>query len=141
MTSPAASLPFRIVPRVLQRLLALALVTLWLPATSHCAIGTIVDWLDKACGVACAHDESTVPHADACEVVERGDFKPAASLSQAPAPSLTVLACLACLHARLLAEARPHAPPAWSKDDPADWIPGWPFAVRASLPARAPSPT
>lgn len=127
-------------PRVLQRLLALALLALWLPATGHCAIGTFVDWFDQACGLACAHDDAATPHADACDLVEEGGFKPAAVAAHAPAPQLTVLSCLACLQARLLAATPSLAPPpaAWTKNDPADWVPRRAFVARAALPARAP---
>lgn len=138
LTSPAAFVPFRTVPRVLQRLLALALLALWLPATGHCAIGTLADWAHDACALACAHDAAAGTHADACDLIEDGDFKPASVAAQAPAPSLTLLSCLACLHARLLAEARPLAPPPWAKNHPADWVPQWAFDARAALPARAP---
>jgi hypothetical protein len=129
------------VPRVLQRLLVLSLLALWLPATGHCALATAFDWIDQACALSCSHDDDTAPHADACQLLEDGDYKPAPLAAAAPAPSLTPLACLACLHARLLAEARPLAPPASTQNDSARWVPSRVFATRAAPPARAPNLT
>lgn len=123
--------------RAVRRFFALALLALWLPATAHCSIKAATGWFAELCDIACSHAENTA-HADACDVVESGDFTAAAINAHAPAPSLTTLACLARIHARLLAEAIPLATPAWSKDDPDDWVPSWSFAFRAALPARAP---
>lgn len=113
-----------------------------MPATSHCAINAVFDWIGQACEHSCAETGAGHPqHSDACELLEGGDFPPAALSPLAPAPSLSVFSCLARLHARLLAEARPLAPPASTRDDPADWVPRWVFSARAALPARAPSLT
>jgi hypothetical protein len=122
----------------LRRLVALVLLALWLPATSHCAIDVVMDWCGDKCGTACAHEQGAA-HADACDLVEGGDFAPAAVAIQVPAPHLTAFVCLACLRARLLAEAEPALSPAWATDDPADWVPVWRFALRAAPPTRAPN--
>ena len=123
--------------RFVRRIVALALLAFWLPATAHCSIEAVTDLLGKACEHACSH-ETAASHVDACEVVESGDFFPALAVALAPIPHLIEISCLACLQARLLAEARPFAPPAWAADHPRDWVPSWTFTLRAALPARAP---
>lgn len=127
----------------LRRIVALVLLALWVPATSHCAIGTILDWTaDEHCLAACSHEaagDDGHPANDVCATLENGAIKPAVHLLAAPAPSFTILACLSCLHAALLAEAEPAAPPAWSGKHPDAWVPARHLAVRAVAPARAPS--
>lgn len=125
-----------------RRILALVLLAVWLPATSHCALETVLGWVgDEHCLSACPHDATAKagpPASDVCSMLEDGAIKPVLDPLIAPAPSLTVLACLACVHATLLAEARPLEPPAWSGGHPADWVPMRHIAVRAVAPARAP---
>jgi hypothetical protein len=130
--------PLRPVPGVFRRIIALMLLALWLPATSHCAIDAMTDWFGDACSVSCEHAQNTA-HADACDLVEGGGFAPAAVATPVPVPHLTPFVCLACLHARLLADAEPVPPHSWAKDDPAAWVPAWRFALRAAPPARAPN--
>lgn len=121
---------------------ALLLLAIWGPATAHCSIAAATDWLAELCSVTCCDDDAAQPaHADACDLVEDGGYVPAVSPALAPAPQLTALACLSCLHARLLAEARPLPSPAWAKDHPRDWVPIWRFTRRAAPPARAPDLT
>ncbi len=127
-----------------RRILALVLLALWVPATSHCAVETVLGWVNDHCLSACSHgsasgDHADAPVADACATVEGGDFKPSFDLLVAPEPALSVLACLSRVHAALLAEARPLAPPAWSADHPDAWVPARHLARRAIAPARAPS--
>lgn len=126
--------------RLFSQIVAVVLLALWMPATQHCAFGAVTGWIADACDTACNHDNGAT-HEDVCTVVEGGDYTPAATLAHVTAPNLTTLACLARLHARLLSEATPIAPPAWTKDDPADWVPTWAFAARAALPGRAPNLT
>lgn len=124
--------------RLLNQIVAIVLLALWVPATLHCAFGSVSEWDNDLCAAACNHDTDG-NHQDACTVVESGDYMSAANLAHVPMPNLSVIACIACLHARLLDEARPIAPPAWTKDDPAAWVPVWAFVARAALPARAPT--
>jgi len=126
--------------RLFSQIVAFVLLALWMPATQHCVFGAVSGWVADLCGTACHHDDDGA-HEDVCTVVESGDYTSAVTLAHAPAPNLTTLACLACLHALLLSEAPPLAPPAWTKDDPAGWVPQWAFAARAALPARAPNLT
>ena len=101
----------------LHRIIAFVLLAFWLPATSHCAIETVLGSINDHCLSACAHehaDGTTHTHlaADSCELVESGAFKNAVGSLVASAPILSVLACLSCVHAAVLAEARTLAPPA-----------------------------
>lgn len=123
---------------VLRRLCLIALVALWLPATSHCSIEAASEWVAEICGVSCDHADTSAHTHASCAEVESGNYTLAATIVHAPAPNLGALACLACIHARLLEEARPLSPPTWAKDHPQDWIPAWTFTHRAALPARAP---
>lgn len=128
--------------RSLHRLIALVLLALWLPATSHCAITTVVGLVNDHCEAVCAHDGvDTEGHLanDACATVEDGAIKPALAAPHAPAPSLTVLVCLSRAHAALLAEARPPARPTWSAAHPDAWMPERHLVSRAVAPARAPN--
>lgn len=129
----------------LRRIIALVLLALWLPATSHCALETVLGVVNDHCESSCSHDfaggdADAAAHlaADSCDVVESGAFKPVLESLAAPAPSLWVLVCLSCVHAVVLAEARPLAPPAWSADNPDSWVPARHLARRAIAPARAP---
>jgi hypothetical protein len=126
--------------RLVRQIVAFVLLALWMPATQHCAFGAVTAWESSLCETVCNHDAEGT-HEDACTVVESGDYTLSITLAHLPAPQLTTLACLACIHARLLSQATPLAPPAWSKDDPAGWVPKWAFVARAALPARAPTLT
>jgi hypothetical protein len=121
-------------------LMAMFLALLWLPATSHCALDAVSDLITDICASDCDHPEDRGPsHDHPCLTIESGDYTGAAASAHAPAPSLVVLACVACLHSRMLLQAPCLAPPAVTRDHPQDWIPGWTFAVRAAPPARAPN--
>lgn len=126
----------------LRRLIALVLLVLWLPATSHCAIETVLGVVNEHCEAVCSHegvDTKGHPANDACATVEDGAIKPAASGLHLPPPTLSVLACLDLVHAGLLAAARPLARPTWSSDHPDAWVPARHVASRAVAPARAPN--
>ncbi len=126
----------------LRRIIALVLLALWVPATAHCALGTVLDWTAQDhCASACTHGvgKSELPQGDACATLEKGAIKPAVDALQAPAPQLSVVACLACLHASLVTAAEPLATPAWNDDHPCHWVPTRHLAVRAVAPARAPN--
>lgn len=127
----------------LRRICALVLLALWVPATSHCAVETVLEWAaDEHCVAACSHDASaSADHVanDACATLEGGAIKAQLGQLVAPAPIYTVLACLACVHAALLADAEPLAPASWSGEHPREWMPVRHIAVRAVAPARAPN--
>jgi len=127
---------------LLHRVIALVLLALWLPATSHCAIETVLGVVNDHCEAVCAHDRVDVEgHLvnDACATVEDGAIKPGVSGLHAPLPSLSVLVCLAHLHASLLAKACSLARPTCRADDPDAWVPARHLTSRAVAPARAPN--
>lgn len=127
---------------LLHRLIALVLLGLWLPATSHCAIGTVLGLVNDHCESACAHegfDTEGHPTNDACATVEDGAIKPALSALHASAPVLTELDCLRRIHACLLAEAVAPGHPTWSAAHPDAWVPARHLASRAVAPACAPN--
>jgi hypothetical protein len=105
----------------LRRLLALALVALWLPATLHCAL------------------EASDTPADACNLIEDASFKPANDTALLPPPALC---------AGLLRFVAPNPtlvltpPPSGLSDriePPPEVARTWHFTARAALPSRAPS--
>ncbi len=142
MTSPAT--PTCLTPvQPLRRILALALVALWLPATLHCAL--------EAAGLnglfhcvndlhaPCDHSAPSDIPVDACNVIEDASFKPAADTATVPPPAL---------HALLLdfvfgPTALPLTPPACGltaqNSAPPEVARMWHFVVRAAPPPRAPS--
>jgi hypothetical protein len=128
------------VPRPLQTIIALLLLAVWPVATAHCSIIAATELVSEICDVACSHDEAK-SHTDACSIAESGDYTASASPLLAPAPSLTILACLVCAHAQQLAAAESLSPPVTATDNPDDWIPSWTFSFRAAPLARAPSLT
>ncbi len=131
--------------RVLKSYLALLLMAVWLPATSHCALATATDWIADFCEHVCgsgSHNQEHDSHDDGCAAIERGDFTAAVATASAPAPVWAEIADLVraqVLHRLHAASAT--EPPSWAKDDPAGWVPQWAFTARAALPARAPNLT
>ncbi|BET67406.1 hypothetical protein ASA1KI_23240 [Opitutales bacterium ASA1] len=123
--------------RVLNQIVAIVLLALWVPATLHCAFGSVTGLQTKLCEEACKSTGGT--HEGACSVVESGDYTAAANLPHVPMPNLSTVVWLACLHSRLLYDARPLAPPAWAADHPREWVPVWAFVQRAAPLSRAPS--
>lgn len=129
-------------PRVLRSCLALLLVAVWLPATSHCALATATDWIADFCEHVCdpgSHERGHDSHDDGCAVIERGDFTSAVAAVAAPAPVWSEIADLVREQARrMVAAASAVEPPPWAGDNPDDWVPARLFAQRAVPPARAP---
>jgi hypothetical protein len=127
----------------LRRLLALALVALWLPATLHCALEAAglddlfhcVNDLHQPCKHAAPSDTP----ADACNLIEDASFKPANDTALLPPPALC---------AGLLRFVAPNPtlvltpPPSGLSDriePPPEVARTWHFTARAALPSRAPS--
>lgn len=132
-------------PRVLRSFLALLLVAVWLPATSHCALATATNWIADFCEHVCgsgSHDQEHASHDDGCAAIERGDFTSAVATVSAPTPVWSEIADLVrAQELQRISAASAIAPPAWTKDDPAAWVPAWAFVARAALPSRAPTLT
>ncbi|MSU67033.1 MAG: hypothetical protein EXS40_00440 [Opitutaceae bacterium] len=120
----------------LRRLLALALVALWLPATLHCDL--------EAAGLEIAfvcHDHDTPEAAaaahctdDACHAIEDAAYT---AVTFTKLVSGTVLSVVALLPEPLELPAAALSPA--STDVPLEVPRSWQFSTRAAPPARAPS--
>lgn len=139
--SPLAARLIPVVQRV-RRLLALALLALWLPATLHC--GLEAAGLDELfhCAAehhAVAHDDTSA--SDACDVIEGAAFKPAANTAVLPPPVLH--AVVLALFSAPPVVALPLTPPPRGLSAhvaaPPEVARTWHFLVRAAPPPRAPS--
>ncbi len=131
------SLPTRM--PALRRLIALAVLAVWLPATLHCAL--------EAAGFegvfSCADGHETGAHdespRDACDVVEGAAFKPAANTAALTPP--VPCACLPCFVAPL--SAIDLTPPATGVSEfvaaPPEVARTWHFVARAAPSPRAPA--
>lgn len=122
-----------------RRIIAFALLALWLPATMHCALEAAGINSAAPCTEGCrSTDHHDVPR-DACDVVESGAFKPAADTATILPPAL--LACRLCF-VFLTAPTASLPPPVGVSDrivSPPEVARTWHFTARAALPARAPS--
>ena len=127
----------------LRQLVALAVLTLWLPATLHCALESA--GFDGV--FACADEHETGAHThdeaprDACDVIEGAAFKPAANTAALPRPALC--ACLLCFVTP--PPAIDLTPPVTGVSEfvaaPPEVARTWRFITRAAPPTRAPSPS
>ena len=130
---------FHLVSR-LRKLVALAVLALWLPATLHCALEAAGFEIVFVC-----HDHETGAASDghctddACHALEGAAFKPAANTATLPLPALC--ACLLCFVA---------PPPAIDLTAPVTGVSElvaappevartWHFVARAAPSPRAPS--
>ncbi|GEM_PF-225585 len=126
----------------LRRIVALILLSLWLPATLHCQL--------EAAGFATlftctedhhdsTHSDHAQPNRDSCDILEAATFKPAANPTIAPHR-------LPAWDAPIFVRATPtlgQLPALMGVVDfvapPPEISPTWHFTTRAALPARAPS--
>lgn len=139
LTSTPAPRSLRSVHR-LRQLVALAVLTLWLPATLHCALEAAGFEIVFVCHDHDAQDASD-HHCtdDACHALEGAAFKPAANTAVLTPPALC--ACLLCFVAPPLAIDL--TPPSGISDRivaPPEVARTWHFVARAAPPPRAPSP-
>jgi len=144
----APSLDTLSVPRLvfcvlpLRRIVALILLSLWLPATLHCQL--------EAAGFATlftctedhhdsTHSDHAQPNRDACDILEAATFKPAANTAITPhrLPGLDAPIFVRPMHSLAL------LPTLVGVVDfvapPPEILPTWHFTTRAALPVRAPS--
>ncbi len=136
-----------LIPRVLRlrRLVALLLVSLWLPATLHCdleaaGLDTLFPCADDAAaqtGTCCKGDAAA---RDACDLVEGAAFKPAPNTATLPPPVLRsdLLTLLLTPPPSLDVEVVPAAVTDRSVAPP-EVARTWHFVARAAPPSRAPS--
>ncbi|HKS37334.1 MAG TPA: hypothetical protein VJW76_09110 [Verrucomicrobiae bacterium] len=121
-----------------KRILAAALLVLWVPLTMHCRLESLPGMEFLAC---CPHEEAA-PHQDsdcdddACAVVESASYKTENGRIAIPTPVLVPALFLAPL---LRLEAIP-AVNHLAFEKPSPELPvSWQFSFRAALPPRAPS--
>jgi len=119
----------------LRRLLALALLAIWLPATLHCDL----EAAGLEIGVLC-HDHDTPEaaaahcHDEACHAIEDAAYTAITLTKLVGVISLSIVALLPEpleLPAAALSPAR--------TDTPRELLRGWQFTTRAAPPARAPA--
>jgi hypothetical protein len=121
----------------LKTIVAMILLVLWAPVTSHCLLERVpgLEFL------ACASDDSPTGDcdkgADGCQSVESASYKTEDSqpLVSAFAPALALLVAV------LSPDSVPPRQPSLARrtDTPPDIPSSWQFALRTALPVRAPS--
>jgi len=127
----------------LRRILALALVALWLPATLHCALEAagLDDFFHcvNDLHAPCDHSSPADLPVDACNVIEDASFKPASDTAVLPPPSFC--ACLLCfvVPSPVLALSSPPSGLTARIEPPPEVARTWHFTARAAPPSRAPS--
>ncbi|MEO6244096.1 MAG: hypothetical protein ABIQ12_01565 [Opitutaceae bacterium] len=121
----------------LRRIIALAMLAAWLPATLHCAIEAagLDQWL--GCHDEAAHDASHCTD-DACHAIEGVAYKPDAAPIQVPVPSLT-LVCHSLICVAVSAERSAPTPVVAPPVEPPRLLQRWHFVRRAAPSARAPA--
>jgi hypothetical protein len=124
----------------LAKIVSFFLISLWLPATSHCQLESLGLDAIFSCPEQSSHDNHAGEnpcHKDSCQLVESGQF----SLSPSRIiPALTPLSV--CVFVHCLLHVAPSQPSceifAVRQDETLPMQRIWQFARRAALPARAP---
>ncbi len=120
-------------------MVALLLLALWMPATTHCKL-EVLPGLDF---LACSESDHPIPHQDsgcekdACASVESGDYR----IDYNPPLNLLPPSVLMPVTLDLLA-AEPLPSDQYltaSHLSPPEMLKPWQFCMRAALPVRAPS--
>jgi hypothetical protein len=118
----------------LRRLIALAVLALWLPATLHCSLEAAgLDNLFR-----CADDEHEGT-TDTCDLVENGTIKPALNTAVLASPVFSPSLLSLLLPPSLLPLLPPAAGVTETVAAPREIRRTWHFVARAAPPARAPS--
>ncbi len=129
------------VVKMLWYIVGLTLLAAWLPATSHCLLGSVGAMADTCCEDAHGHEGEPEPaqsHDDCgtCSNIESGDY-------QLRARNHFTLAFQATLTWGLELSATPTTTPnaAWhiASRAPPDLAVRWQFLTRAAIPGRAPA--
>lgn len=121
----------------ISRLLALALLAIWLPATQHCGLEA-VGAIDFQCASDCT--ASAAASGDGCRIVEQGRCRVGEDEVKARAPTpAAVLSTFALALSSLAPEGRDSFFPTGAQARPQDWILNWQFTRRAAPPSRAPT--
>ena len=124
-----------------RRVIAIALLALWLPVTQHCgleAAGLVSAHVPHPAPAQCCDTGGPCSH-DGCSLVESGLTKPGTELSKLPAPAFFVLASFLCLQFSAPDSLSEPALVVADSEQPLDWVPAWQFVRRAAPLSRAPS--
>ena len=122
-----------------KRILAGALVVLWVPMTMHCSLESSLPGMEF---LACCPDEEGAPHQDsdceddACAVVESGSYKTENNRVAVPTPTLVPALFLTPLPSL---DAIPAVDLVAFDASPPELRTTWQFSFRAALRPRAPS--
>jgi hypothetical protein len=122
------------------KLIACLLLALWLPASAHCEMASLLGAFDEPCQSACdhAHNENgcTLDH---CALIEDGNYTLSNASAKIYAPAsaepLDLLRLMLTVMPRITAV---DATIGWRARPTEDWVRDWVFARRAAPPARAP---
>ena len=123
------------------KIIALALLALWVPATQHCdleAIGLIAVHTDHQDNATCSESHSPCP-SENCQVIEDGSYNPSATLAKAPSPSLIACIFSLCLQPAALDALHEPVTPVVARENPLSWVPTRHFVRGAAPQPRAPS--
>lgn len=122
-----------------RRIIAVAFLALWLPATQHCgleAAGLIA--AETQHPAQCCDTSDRCSH-DGCNVVENGVIKPVSEASKVLAPDFSACLCFICLQLAQPGMLDESALLVSAPENPFDWVSTWQFVRRAAPLARAPS--
>jgi hypothetical protein len=121
-----------------KRIVAGALLVLWVPLTMHCRLESLPGMEFLVC---CPHEDAS-PHQDSdcdddvCAVVESASYKTENNRVVIPTPMLAPALLLSSL---LSLEVIPAANPVAFEASPPELPATWQFFFRTALPPRAPS--
>ena len=123
------------------KIIALALLTLWMPATQHCdleAAGLIATHTDANENVDCGTSHTPCP-SENCQVIEDGGYKPSGTLAKVSSPSLLACVFSLCLQPAALDAVHESVTPVVARENPLSWVPTRHFVRGAAPLSRAPS--
>lgn len=120
------------------KIVAFAVLALWLPATLHCNLEAAGVIAHEVVGSAC-DDTSDPCSRDSCDVVEDALARPTVVVAKTFAPTLTLCLCVVCSRLALTSPSETPTLAVSATERPIDWLPTWPFSRRTALPARAPN--
>ncbi len=123
------------------KVIALALLALWVPATQHCdleVIGLFAAHADHQANASCSESHAPCP-SENCQVIEDGTYKRSGTLVKAASPSLLVCVFSLCLQPAALDALHESVTPAVALENPLSWVPTRHFVRGAAPMPRAPS--
>lgn len=129
-----------------RKILALVLALIWLPAAQHCMLEAseiLSEQGDHASHSTCCNSDAGICNAEACSLVESGNYEPGLVKLAAPAPVLIFSTILFCHLAepKLPVDVGASISIGKTFERPEDFHPVWQFTQRAAPQPRAPSLT